>query len=69
MDDLHLLENSRSIISDSHIPRLSLNLNTAKNIHYNIKVNPFLTILSIPLGPRLVLIASATAGKDTVIHP
>lgn len=72
MENLHLFKNGGTIISDGHVTFLILDLKKKKedcitlgrlqNVGEHHEAS-LLTILSIPLGPRLVRTASATAAK------
>jgi hypothetical protein len=64
MDELHLFQNGGTIIGNGDISFTRLNLKNDTSVNISIEtstLNEELTILSIPRGPRLVLIASATA--------
>ena len=67
MHDGHMLEDRGSIICNDNFTRRCLDLSWNKSVsiswlfHINSALSLVLTILSIPFGPRLVLIASLTA--------
>ena len=71
MDDLHLLEDSSSVVGNQHFALGGLDLNETRcrvrkvfeesKVRASIGELSGLTILSMPRGPRLVLTTSATA--------
>ncbi len=63
MDELHLFQNGGTIIGNGDISFTRLNLKNDTSVNSSIITITLneLTILSIPRGPRLVRIASATA--------
>lgn len=80
MKNLHLFQDGGSIICNGHVTFLILDLkwNIQKRVwlrkSWGVYWSPvyvkvcLLTILSIPLGPRLVLMASATAVNGKMSH-